>query len=120
MYSFTLLNITLYSISLYFISFYIIFPIINQYVSLYTCLADLLIGDDSRILTNNPTTLPKCAIAIAITIAVAVAVAIAIAVGPFTIIHLYTKGTITFQHTPHPIDHIHIFQCKAYQQWLYS
>lgn len=99
--------ISLHFTSFHFILYYIIlyFSIINQHVSLHTCLADLLIGGDSRILTHNPSTFQKCAFAIAI----------AVAIGPSIIIHLYTNGTITFQHTPHSMDYIHICQCKEYQ-----
>ena len=60
--------IILHLMSSHFILYYIIFSLINQPVSLHTCLAGLLIGDDSTILTNNPTTVEKRAIAIAIAI----------------------------------------------------
>ena len=54
-------------------------------------------GDEILILTNNPTTLQDCGI------------------GPYTITQVHTYGTITFQHTPHIVEHINIRRVKPYR-----
>ena len=54
-------------------------------------------GDEILILTNNPTTLQDRGI------------------GPYTITQVHTNYTITFQRTPHIVEHINICRVKPYR-----